>query len=166
MPAIFIGLGSNLDNPVAQLQQALEALQAHPHIELKQVSAFYQSLPMGPADQADYINAVAELESALEPRALLAALQAIENAQGRVRKQRWGARTLDLDILLYGRQVINEPDLIVPHCGIAERNFVLYPLQELVDADFNIPTHGQLRELLAVCSADGIRQLQDKETSG
>ena len=166
MPDIFIGLGSNLDNPVAQLQQAITALRAHPQIEVKQVSSFYQSIPMGPADQPDYINAVAELASELAPAELLAALQQIENEQGRVRKQHWGARTLDLDILLYGRQVINEPDLIVPHYGIAERNFVLYPLQELVDEDFTIPVHGRLKALLAACSADGIRQLQDKEISG
>ena len=128
----YIGLGSNLDNPAWQLDTALRSLDQIPDTRLVKNSLFYRSAPLGPSDQPDFINAVALLDSDLAPGQLLAWLQSIENSQGRVRNgQRWGPRTLDLDLLLYGRHVIDEADLKVPHPGIRYRNFVLVPLLEL-----------------------------------
>ena len=114
---------------------------------------------MGPQDQPDYINAVVEVSTALAAEQLLDELQKIEQEQGRVRKERWGARTLDLDILLYGNEVINTERLIVPHSGISERNFVLYPLRDLVDLNFVISGLGTMSELLSACPMDGINRL-------
>ena len=114
---------------------------------------------MGPQDQPDYINAVIKISTNLTAEHLLDELQNIENKQGRVRKQRWGARTLDLDLLLYGDDVINTERLIVPHSGISERNFVLYPLNELVDVNFEIPSLGKISKLLAACPMTGITRL-------
>ncbi len=155
----FIGLGSNLDEPEAQLQRALEALAELPASRLLGGSRLYRSAPMGPQDQPDYINAVALIDTALGPHALLDALQAIENAQGRVRTRRWGERTLDLDLLLYADEVIADERLSVPHPGIAERNFVLYPLAELAP-ELILPDGRALTELLAACSDEGLEPLE------
>jgi len=159
MDKVFIGLGSNLSEPLAQLKKALTALKKINDSQLIKVSHFYRSLPMGPQDQPDYINAVAEIKTNLSAEQLLDTLQNIENEQGRVRQQRWGARTLDLDILLYGDDVINTERLTVPHYGMKERNFVLYPLSELINGDFKIPNMGTMKELLASCSIDGLQRL-------
>ncbi|SDZ98078.1 2-amino-4-hydroxy-6-hydroxymethyldihydropteridine diphosphokinase [Alkalimonas amylolytica] len=135
----FIGLGANLNEPVAQLQRAIAALAGLPASKLGQVSSLYASRPMGPQDQPDYVNAVAELHTELAPLQLLDALQQIEQQQGRLRKaERWGPRTLDLDLLLYGNEQLNSERLTVPHYGLAEREFVLYPLQEIA-ADLQLP---------------------------
>lgn len=159
MNKVFIGLGSNLDEPLSQLKKAFDALKKINDSQLIKVSHFYRSLPMGPQDQPDYINAVAEMKTKLSAEQLLDALQKIENKQGRVRRQRWGARTLDLDILLYADEVINTERLSVPHYGMKERNFVLYPLSELIDGDFYIPNMGTMEKLLASCSIDGLQRL-------
>lgn len=116
---------------------------------------------MGPPEQPDYINAVAALETELAPRALLSALQSIEARHGRTRGPlRWGPRTLDLDLLLYGEERIESADLVLPHPGVAERPFVLYPLHELVPA-LEIPGRGSLRALLERCSDAGLERLVD-----
>lgn len=159
MNKVFIGLGSNLNDPLSQLKKAIETLKKIKTINLVSTSSFYGSSPMGPQDQPDYINAVVELSTNLKAEQLLDELQKIENNQGRVRSQRWGARTLDLDILLYGSEVINTPRLTVPHNGISERNFVLYPLSELVDADFEIPNAGSMQDLLAACPMNELERL-------
>lgn len=161
MDNVFIGLGSNLDNPLAQLKEAIEHIKQVKAVKLVAVSDFYSSPPMGPQDQPDYINAVIQLSTSLEPEFLLDELQKIENGQGRVRKERWGARTLDLDILLYGTDVINSERLTVPHSGISERNFVLYPLQDLVNEDFMIPVAGRLNELIAACPMGGLKRINE-----
>jgi 2-amino-4-hydroxy-6-hydroxymethyldihydropteridine diphosphokinase len=127
----YIGLGSNLDDPLNQIEQAALELAALPGCQLLALSPRYRSAPMGPADQPDYINAVAALATQLEPLALLDALQAIEQQHGRQRLLRWGARTLDLDLLLYGEQTIDHPRLMVPHPGMLERAFVLVPLADI-----------------------------------
>jgi 2-amino-4-hydroxy-6-hydroxymethyldihydropteridine diphosphokinase len=114
---------------------------------------------MGPQDQPEYINAVASLETNLQAEALLDALQAIEQAQGRVRDERWGPRTLDLDILLYGDEVIDSDRLTIPHPGLSEREFVLYPLYELAP-DLMIPGLGSLASLYQHCDANGIERLE------
>lgn len=161
MNNVFIGLGSNLDEPLSQLKKALEHLKKVEKLTVINVSDFYSSSPMGRQDQPDYINAVAELSTSLTAEQLLDELQRIEQEQGRVRKVHWGARTLDLDILLFGNEVINTERLIVPHSGISDRNFVLYPLSDLVDSSFNIPNAGNVSELLAGCPKDGIKRLSE-----
>jgi len=147
----FIGLGSNLDEPVAHVQRALAQLDGITRTRLQAASSLYRTSPLGPQDQPDFINAVACLCTALSPRDLLGELQRIEAAHGRVRGGlRWGPRTLDLDILLYGDLQMDESDLRIPHPGMTTRAFVLKPLQELA-ADLIIPGQGTLRELLAAC---------------
>lgn len=160
----FIGLGSNLDDPVRQVRQALPELAALPETRLAQVSSFYRSPPMdGSAPgQPDYINAVAWVETALGARELLQALLRIEQGRGRTRLERWGPRTLDLDLLLYARVRINEPDLVVPHPGLHKRAFVLYPLYEIAPA-IDIPGLGALQALLAGCDAGRLEKLSFEE---
>jgi 2-amino-4-hydroxy-6-hydroxymethyldihydropteridine diphosphokinase len=156
---VYIGLGSNLDIPVKQVNTAIDSLRELKHSTLISVSSLYISEPMGPADQPDFINAVACLDTTLEPGALLDALQAIEDAHGRQRgSERWGARTLDLDILVYGDKTIKDERLTVPHSGLHQRSFVLYPLQE-INPDLLIPGHGHIAELVANCSSAGLERL-------
>jgi 2-amino-4-hydroxy-6-hydroxymethyldihydropteridine diphosphokinase len=153
---VFIGLGSNLSEPRQQLQEAVKHLAVLPATTLLSISSLYQSRPMGPQDQPDYLNAVACLETELEPEALLDQLQAIEADQGRLRDgQRWGARTLDLDILLYGALSMNTSRLIIPHPGTHEREFVLLPLKEIAP-DLDIPGQGLVSELAERCDPNGI----------
>jgi len=159
----YIGLGSNLDDPQAQLQRAIEALRQLPESRLTAVSRFYRSRPMGPSDQPDYVNAVAMLDTCLAPLELLDALQAIEQQQGRVRQgERWGPRTLDLDLLLYGADVIDQPRLQVPHPGMRQRNFVLQPLFDLAP-ELCLPDGSSVREALAVVGSDGLEPLPQGE---
>ncbi|MFZ7186400.1 2-amino-4-hydroxy-6-hydroxymethyldihydropteridine diphosphokinase [Avibacterium avium] len=131
MKQVYIALGSNLATPVQQLENALQALQQLPHSQLVAVSHFYQSKPLGPQDQPDYVNAVACLTTTLAPLDLLDQLQRIEQEQGRVRLRRWGERTLDLDILLYGDEIIQSERLTVPHYDMQHREFVIVPLYEI-----------------------------------
>lgn len=128
---VYIGLGSNLGAPEDNLRAALERLAQVEGVERIDVSPFYRTAPFGIADQPEFVNAVARLSTTLEPRALLDTLLGIEKEMGRVRKQKWGPRLIDLDILLFGGRVIEEPGLTVPHPGIAERGFVLAPLADL-----------------------------------
>lgn len=127
----YIALGSNLANPLEQLQSAVQALNRLPQTEVSAVSSFYRSKPLGPQDQPDFINAVAAIETALFPLDLLDRLQQIEQQQGRVRLRRWGERTLDLDILLYGNLVLQSERLTVPHYDMNNREFVIVPLYEI-----------------------------------
>ncbi len=164
MVTAYIGLGSNLADPRAQLRRAFTALGQLPRSRLLTRSSLYRSAPMGPPDQPHYLNAVAALESGLAPLDLLAGLQAIEAAHQRVRGERWGPRTLDLDLLLYGDQTIDQATLTVPHPGLYERNFVLYPLAEIAPG-LEIPGHGALGELLARCER-GSLVVVEKSPSG
>lgn len=150
MKRCYIGLGSNLAEPRQQLMRAETALANLPHSRLIAVSAYYQSQAIGPGEQPDYLNAVAALDTTLTPLALLDQLQAIEQAQGRVRTVRWGARTLDLDLLLYGNQVLDLPRLQVPHPRLGERAFVLRPLADLAP-DLLLPAGQTLQQLLQTC---------------
>ncbi|SDV05254.1 2-amino-4-hydroxy-6-hydroxymethyldihydropteridine diphosphokinase [Pseudomonas mucidolens] len=158
MERIYIGMGSNLAAPDQQLRNAIEALAQLPDSAFVGVSAFYQSDSLLPG-QPRYTNAVAALDSALAPLALLDALQSIENDQGRERLERWGPRTLDLDILLFGDRLINEPRLKVPHYQMHLRAFVLYPLAELAPADLQLPNGTTLGDLLAACPFVGLERL-------
>ncbi len=161
MERIYIGLGSNLAEPVQQLRSALAALAALPHTQLLASSSFYASDPLGPADQPRYVNAVAMLDSALQPHVLLDALQRIELEQGRTRKaERWGPRTLDLDILLFGNRILDDARLQVPHYHMHARPFVLYPLAELAP-ELRLPDGRALDELLAACPFVGLERLGD-----
>ena len=160
MERVFIGLGSNLAEPVSQLRGALAALDELPLTHLTAVSSLYASDPLGPPDQPRYVNAVAALDTELAPLQLLDALQAIELAQGRVRKdERWGPRTLDLDILLFGDRLIDEPRLKVPHYHMHARAFVLYPLAELAPTDLRLADGRLLKDLLAACPFVGLERL-------
>jgi 2-amino-4-hydroxy-6-hydroxymethyldihydropteridine diphosphokinase len=156
----YIGLGSNLDAPAEQLRQAFTALAQLPNTQLVATSGLYTSDSLLPG-QPRYTNAVAAVETDLEPLALLDALQAIENNQGRVRGERWGPRTLDLDILLAGEQVLDEPRLKVPHYHMHARAFVLYPLAELVPQGFVLPDGRSLASLLAACPFVGLERLPE-----
>ena len=158
MERIYIGMGSNLAAPDQQLRSAIEALALLPGTTLVGVSAFYQSDSLLPG-QPRYTNAVAALDSDLAPLALLDALQAIENDQGRERLERWGPRTLDLDIVLFGDHLIDEPRLRVPHYHMQERAFVLYPLAELAPADLQLADGRSLEALLADCPFVGLERL-------
>jgi 2-amino-4-hydroxy-6-hydroxymethyldihydropteridine diphosphokinase len=155
---IYIGMGSNLAAPAQQLRSAVEALARLPGTTVAGVSAFYQSDSLLPG-QPRYTNAVAALDSNLAPLALLDALQAIENDQGRERLERWGPRTLDLDILLFGDRLIDEPRLKVPHYQMHLRAFVLYPLAELAPVALQLPNGQTLSELLAACPFVGLERL-------
>lgn len=144
----FVGLGSNLDHPVAQIRQAVSALARLADTRVLATSRLYRNPPMGPQDQPEYVNAVVRLETALDARQLLAGMQAIERAQGRIRGvQHWGPRTIDLDLLLFGDEIIADAGLVVPHPGIAERAFVLVPLHEIAP-DVAIPGCAPLADLL------------------
>ena len=152
----YIGIGGNLNNPKATVINAIEQLKQLPQSRWVGVSSLYQSKPMGPADQPDYINAVAAIDTELEPLELLTATQQIEQQHGRERKdQRWGARTLDLDILLFGEQIIAHDRLVVPHYGLQQREFVLYPLQEL-QADLVLPDGLTLQQVIANIPYNGM----------
>ena len=155
---MYVGLGSNLDDPQTQVRRALVALAALPDTRCTAVSGLYRTPPMGPPGQPDYINAVAALETRLAPHALLDQLQAIERAHARVRAERWGPRTLDLDILVYGQQVLADQRLSVPHPGVAERAFVLLPLSEIAP-DLSIPGLPTPAALLARVNLEGISRL-------
>lgn len=157
MTIAYVGLGSNLAGPERQLLDALHALAESTDVCLLSCSSFYQSLPMGPQDQPDYINAVAKLDTSLAAHELLDLLQLIEQQQGRTRNaQRWGARTLDLDLLLFGQQQIDSERLKVPHYGLADREFVLYPLSELTP-ELILPDGTALSVLLKRCDNKGLR---------
>lgn len=150
-PAVraLVGLGSNLDDPEQQIRRALEALGTLAATRLVRASRLFRSAPWGVTAQPSFINAVAELTTRLPPRALLAALLALEHAHGRRRDgSRWGPRTLDLDLLTWGDLQLDEPGLTLPHPHMAERAFVLMPLAEL-DADRVIPGRGTVCALLA-----------------
>ncbi|MFZ3154266.1 2-amino-4-hydroxy-6-hydroxymethyldihydropteridine diphosphokinase [Pseudomonas sp.] len=161
MERVYIGLGSNLAAPLEQLRSALAALAALPHTRLSAQSSFYASDPLGPADQPRYVNAVAALDTELSPLALLDALQTIELEQGRTRKaERWGPRTLDLDILLFGQRQLDEPRLTVPHYHMHARAFVLYPLAEIAP-QLRLPDGRALGELLAACPFEGLERIDE-----
>lgn len=157
---VYIAIGSNLNNPIQQAEKALETLKSIPASKLLAVSSLYGSKPMGPADQPNYVNAVALLETSLSPLELLDNTQRIELEQGRIRKdERWGPRTLDLDILLYGELVIDSKRLTVPHYGMKVREFVIYPLLEIAP-DLVMPDGTLIREIAEKLDLKGLTKLK------
>lgn len=153
MTRAWLGLGSNLDEPLRQLQRAVAAIERLPHTHIVARSPVYRNPALQLPEQApqpDFCNAVVGVDTTLEPHALLAALHDIETTQGRVRGERWGARVIDIDLLLYGDLVITGPQLTVPHPGIRERRFVLQPLIDIAP-DLHLPDGTPVTELLAAC---------------
>jgi 2-amino-4-hydroxy-6-hydroxymethyldihydropteridine diphosphokinase len=149
METVYIGLGGNLADPHAQVEAGIRALSKLPKTRLIARSRLYRSAPWGRADQPEFVNAVVQLETALEPRELLDHLLGIERAAGRERDgTRWGPRVLDLDILVYGERRIAEPGLQVPHPHLPERAFVLVPLAEIAP-DLHVPGRGRVADLFA-----------------
>lgn len=152
----YIGLGGNLDEPAARIRAARAAIGVLPGIRELAFSSLYRSAPLGPAEQPDYVNAVMAVATSLSPLKLLDALQSVETAFGRVRLgERWGPRTLDLDLLLYGAEILANDRLTVPHPGLAQREFVLYPLLEIAP-DLDIPGLGPLAALARRCPRRGL----------
>lgn len=156
---VYLGLGSNLSEPQSQIARALKAISQLPECSIYRCSSLYGSVPMGPQNQPDFTNAVVWLRTTLPALTLLQASQAIELAQGRERKgQRWGPRSLDIDILLYGDEIIESEVLTVPHYGMKTREFVLYPLQE-ISPQLRLPDGQALAELLQHCPLNQLKML-------
>jgi 2-amino-4-hydroxy-6-hydroxymethyldihydropteridine diphosphokinase len=151
MTRVYVGLGSNLGDREAALRSAIELLGREPGVAVRAVSTFRETDPVGVTEQPRFLNAVAELETAVPPRELLDRLLAIERELGRERtaERRWGPRAIDLDLLLYGDDVIDEQGLRVPHPRLAERRFVLEPLEEL-DPDLSLPDGRRIKDLPAL----------------
>nr|WP_286267733.1 2-amino-4-hydroxy-6-hydroxymethyldihydropteridine diphosphokinase [Thalassotalea atypica] len=157
MTIAYVGLGSNLSDPEQQIRQAVTAIENISSCKLLHVSHLYFSRPMGPKDQPDYMNAVLALETTLAPLSLLDQLQTIENTAGRVRKDnRWGPRVLDLDIILFGDEVINNERLTVPHYGMTEREFVLTPLAEIAP-NLSLPDGRSVMALSKLVANNGLK---------
>lgn len=158
MTACFIGLGANLGDPLKHLQNAYDELTQLSQTAVTRLSAIYRSAPIGPGDQGDYLNAVAALDTDLSPLEMLDALQAIEARAGRERTQRWAARTLDLDVLLYGDLTINCERLRVPHVELFKRNFVLVPLAELLPRAWRFPDGSALQDRVKACPVNPLER--------
>lgn len=159
----YIGLGSNLKNPIAQIKQAILALSQLPQTNLIKISSLYTSDSLLP-NQPRYTNAIASINTYLEAETLLDLLQQIENNQGRQRNQRWGARTLDLDIILYGNQRLNTPRLTVPHPQMELRSFVLTPLTEIAP-HLTLPDGRTITSLLKQCPSLNIQKIAETAIS-
>ena len=159
MQRVYLGLGANLNTPKKQLDDAVVALKNLPNSEFIACSHYYASKPMGPQDQPDYVNAVACINTSLQPEQLLDLTQAIELEHGRVRKaERWGARTLDIDILLFGEHILNTERLTVPHYGLTEREFVVYPLQEIAP-ELILPSGASIQQIANTLPLNDLQQL-------
>lgn len=155
----YIGLGSNLGDSAEQLTSALHEMDAHAANRVLRTSSFYSSSPMGPKNQPNFVNAVCLIETKLSPNDLLTHLQGIENAHGRERQgDRWGPRTLDLDILLYGNITLSTKNLVIPHYGMVDREFVLVPLFEIAP-NMVMPDGKPLSTWVANCSLEGLKRL-------
>jgi len=157
MIRVYLALGSNLADPLHQVQSALNALAAIPDTTLVATSSLYRTPPYGPPDQPDFLNAAVALDTTLAAETLLDHTQRIELEQGRVRKaHRWGPRTLDLDIMLFGEQTLSTPRLTVPHYDMHNRAFMLLPLREIAP-DLTLPDGTRIADLLATLDSSSIR---------
>lgn len=155
----YVALGSNLDDPRSQVERAFEALAQLPRSRLVARSALYRSPPLGPVEQPDFVNAAAGLLTQLDAAELLRELKALETALGRaVPVERWGPRRIDLDLLVHGTTQVQQPDLHVPHPGIAERTFVLAPLCD-ISPSLTVPGVGRVSSLLAGLDASGLERM-------
>ena len=159
MAMAYIGLGSNLDNPVARITGAIQSIKLFPGTNLLRCSSSYVSKPLGPQNQPDYINAVAQVDTNLIAEQLLDYLLSVEDQQNRVRARRWGPRTLDLDLLLFDDLVLQSDTLTLPHPEMHKRGFVLYPLYEIAP-EIIIPGRGHIRQLLGSLNPDLVHRLE------
>ena len=159
MKIAYIGLGSNMNSPIKQIKSAIKSIEEIASTEITDVSSLYKSKPVGPQNQDDYINAVVKIETELMPYQLLECVQEIEKQHGRIRGERWGPRVIDLDILMYGNEIMIDQKLTIPHPEIHNRSFVLVPLAE-IDSDCEIPGKGSVSDLLATIDKSNIVQLQ------
>ena len=155
----FVGLGSNLADPIRQIKLACEAIKHIKSTELTRQSPLYRSQAIGP-EQPDFINAVAQIQTQLNPEELLDELQTIERAQGRERMVHWGPRTVDLDLLLYANQRIDTERLTVPHAELTQRNFVLLPLFDIAP-QLTLPCGKPLEQVLLTCPENRIEPIND-----
>lgn len=156
MPVVYIALGSNLQHPLKQVQLAISMLSKLKDITLLSVSPFYRSVPLGPANQPDFLNAVIKVKTSLSPESLFDMLQKIELRQGRQRqKERFSPRTLDLDILLYDDLILNSSQLTIPHYDLKNREFVLYPLFD-IEPDLLFPDGESLVDRLKKTLKNGM----------
>ena len=143
----FIGLGSNLENPKIQIENALKTLNENDEIDVRSISSMYESKPLLDMPGPNYINAVCKIDTTLRADDLLDVCQSIEDNQKRIREVKWGSRTIDLDILLYGQQVISSDRLSIPHPEMIDRAFVMVPLHE-IDKEINVPLLGPVKKLI------------------
>ena len=157
---VYIALGSNLEDPLKQIQSAFEEIKKLPETNFFMCSSLYRSAPVGLLNQPDYINAVVEIDTTLTPLQLLNKLLKIELQHGRVRTFRNAPRTLDLDILLYDKQQLNDEKLTIPHPRMTQRAFVMYPLMEIAQHCV-IPGHGKISQLITACSDQKIERLSN-----
>ncbi len=154
----YIGLGSNLNDPKQQIKTAVMALHATKDVEVVNLSSLYQSPPVDDSKQPDYINAIAQVNTHLTPLELLYVCQTIETQQHRVREKKWGARTIDLDIITYGVQVVASKQLVIPHPEMMNRAFVLIPLAEL-EPDLKVPVLGPIEDIIQELGAYQLTKL-------
>ena len=159
MKRAFVGLGSNVEEPLTQLTKAYRRLAAEPEINVEAVSSVYLSAPHGPQDQPNFFNAVISLHTSMAPEKLLSALLATETKMGRKRLRHWGERCIDLDLLAYDKCEITSTDLVLPHPRAHERRFVLDPMIELLGEDYCLPGTSPLQALQAQCAGQTIRVL-------
>ena len=157
----YIALGSNLEDPTRQVHRAMENLSREQGIRLELRSRLYRSSPLGPQDQPDFVNAAVGVLTELSARQLLDRLLSIEKLMGRDRRERWGPRVIDLDLIWMIGEPIDEPGLKLPHPGVSERNFVLYPLAEIAPS-LRIPGHGRVADLAARIGDAGLSVLEEK----
>ncbi len=162
---VYIGLGSNIEQPYQQIKTAVIALDALPETRVIKDSGYFKSRPMGPEDQPDYVNAVVKIETTITVNVLLQRCQQIEQQQGRIRSRRWGERTIDLDILLYADQQIQNDDLIVPHPGVCLRDFVYMPLLKLAP-EITVPGKGLLNDVVKKTAVEKYKTDYDCQFAG
>ncbi|MEY2853935.1 MAG: hypothetical protein RL030_1067 [Pseudomonadota bacterium] len=156
----YIGVGSNMGDPATEVRAAIQALGRVDRSTLVSASRLYRTKPFGPVAQGDFINAVAGVLTQLAPQELLAELRALEAKRGRQRAERWGPRILDLDLLVFGEQRVDTPELVVPHPGISERGFVLAPLADIAP-DLDVPGAGRVATMLRALPDTGIAGVYD-----
>tara|TARA_B100000787_G_C16150785_1_gene276475 strand:+ start:179 stop:658 length:480 start_codon:yes stop_codon:yes gene_type:complete len=159
MSIIFIALGSNLDNPKKQVEDGILFVSMIDEVTLLNKSHLYETSPVGFLDQPNFINAVIKIESDLDPHKLLYKLLNIENFAGRVRIDKNGPRTLDLDILLFDDLILNENNLIIPHPRMHERLFVLTPLND-IDSNIVLPIHGPIKHIIKILASENINRIE------
>jgi 2-amino-4-hydroxy-6-hydroxymethyldihydropteridine diphosphokinase len=159
MVHVYLSVGSNLDNPIVQVKKAILELDKHLYVNVIRFSKIYQSKPLGFIPQPDFINAAIYLITSLSPTVLLNYLQRIEQIHHRKKTKRWGPRTLDLDLLLYGNQTINTLQLTVPHQEMMNRSFVLYPLDEIAP-NLVLPNGKRLKDALKNCSKRNLKSVE------